>query len=128
MAGGDEFEQHPDFPALPASVPLAYSLAMKACLDPQPLERPTCADLLRLLADLTAEVAEGSYVNSKGLLQVCCRCGECNGRYVHLGGHKSGGCVLCRRGGRLWWCLNRGCVDAGFGGGGCAADGRCVGL
>lgn len=72
--GPRSFEQHPDFPRLPASVPLAYSLALKACLDPSPAERPTCPDLLRLLDDLAAEVAEGSYVNSKGLIQVrrCC--------------------------------------------------------
>lgn len=68
--GAERFERHPGFPQLPASVPLAYSLAMKACLDPSPGDRPTCVDLLRLLDDLAAEVAEGSYVNSKGLIQV----------------------------------------------------------
>lgn len=61
----------PAFPGLPSSVPLAYSLALRACLHPEPLERPTFTQLSKVLTEVVSEVAEGVYVNSKGLLQVC---------------------------------------------------------
>lgn len=62
---------NPSFPALAVSVPLAYSLALRACLHPEPLERPTFAQLSKILSEVVSEVAGGVYVNSKGLLQVC---------------------------------------------------------
>lgn len=36
-----DFVLHPQFPEMPASVPLTYTLAMHACLSAAPEERPT---------------------------------------------------------------------------------------
>lgn len=61
---------HPDFPAVPASVPLTFALTMQACLAAAPTDRPSFAQVLTLLHDCDAEVAVGEYVNSSGLIQV----------------------------------------------------------
>lgn len=66
----DSFQQHPDFPYLPASVPLTYTLTMKACLSERPDDRPSFAHLTVLLEDLLHEVAHGSYINSLGKMEV----------------------------------------------------------
>jgi serine/threonine protein kinase len=68
MASGD-FERHPGFPHLPASVPLTYTLTMQACLSARPEERPSFAQVLVLLRDVAAEVATGGYINSLGRMQ-----------------------------------------------------------
>jgi hypothetical protein len=67
----DSFQQHPDFPYLPASVPLTYTLTMKACLSENPDDRPSFGHLTVLLQDLLHEVAQGSYINSLGHPEVC---------------------------------------------------------
>eukprot|EP00892_Ulva_mutabilis_P006166 jgi/Ulvmu1/3921/UM018_0144.1 len=59
----------PEFPALPASVPLTFALTVEACLSPTPEERPAFAQVLTLLADVQAEVALGEYVNAAGRVQ-----------------------------------------------------------
>jgi hypothetical protein len=64
------FDRHPEYPALPATVPLTYTLTMKACLSETPADRPTFSNILVLLEDLVNEVAQGSYVNSNGSVQV----------------------------------------------------------
>lgn len=62
--------RHPDFPDLPVSVPLTYTLAMKACLSRDPAERPTFPQLQVIIADLEDEVARGHYINGNGRAQV----------------------------------------------------------
>jgi hypothetical protein len=62
--------RHPDYPHLPDSVPMTYTLAMKACLSESPKDRPTFAQMQTLLGDLEEEVASGQYVNSAGALVV----------------------------------------------------------
>jgi hypothetical protein len=64
------FYRHPDFPHLPASVPLTYTLTMQACLSLEPRERPTFPQILTILSDLRAEVARGHYINGEGRAQV----------------------------------------------------------
>jgi hypothetical protein len=63
-------EFDPAFPDLPASVPLTYTLSMKACLSEKPSERPSFAQVLTLLADMRQEVGGGHYINSEGRVQV----------------------------------------------------------
>ena len=67
-----QYRQHPSFPRLPASVPLTYTLTTKACLSEQPADRPSFEQLLAILDDLQAEVATGTYLNSRGNVQVRC--------------------------------------------------------
>jgi hypothetical protein len=62
------------FPNMPGSVPLTYTLLMKACLSRSPAHRPSFAQTLTILKDLCSEVACGSYINSDGWLQVCTLC------------------------------------------------------
>lgn len=62
--------QDPEFPHLPASVPLTFTLAMAACLSERPADRPTFAQLGTIFSDLCSEVARGYYINSAGMLQV----------------------------------------------------------
>lgn len=66
-----KFSRHPDFPKLPASVPLTYTLTMTACLSQIPKERPTFQQLQRILSDLGDEVGRGFYINGQGRAQVC---------------------------------------------------------
>eukprot|EP00892_Ulva_mutabilis_P009198 jgi/Ulvmu1/6650/UM003_0288.1 len=54
------------FPNVPASVPLTYTLTMKACLSERPEERPRFKQVTTLLSDAALEVASGEYVNSEG--------------------------------------------------------------
>jgi hypothetical protein len=61
--------RHPQFPDLPASVPLIYVLTMKACLSELVEERPPFSDLTVLLEDTASEVDSGSYINSEGMQQ-----------------------------------------------------------
>jgi hypothetical protein len=61
---------NPDFPQLPATVPLTYTLTMVACLSGKPEERPTFGQLVTVLADVEAEVTSGCYLNSEGAAQV----------------------------------------------------------
>eukprot|EP00892_Ulva_mutabilis_P009188 jgi/Ulvmu1/6641/UM003_0279.1 len=63
------FTRHPDFPDLPSSVPLTYTLAMKACLSRDPGQRPTFGQLQTIISDLQDEVARGHYINSQGRAQ-----------------------------------------------------------
>jgi hypothetical protein len=65
-AAEERFVWHPDFPNLPASVPLTYVLAMKACLCDAARERPSFTDLATLLEDCSSEVLSGEYTNSEG--------------------------------------------------------------
>lgn len=65
------FSRHPDFPNLPASVPLTYALTMTACLSEVPRERPTFQQLQQILSDLGDEVGRGFYINGQGRAQVC---------------------------------------------------------
>jgi hypothetical protein len=62
--------RHPDFPHLPDSVPMTYTLAMKACLSLMPKDRPSFQELETLLGDLCVEIASGSYLNSDGVTVV----------------------------------------------------------
>lgn len=64
------FVRHPAFPYLPASVPLTFTLTMKACLSENPDERPTFGQILTIFDDLVFEVASGSYLNSLGQMMV----------------------------------------------------------
>lgn len=63
--------QDPEFPHLPASVPLTFTLTMTACLSEAPADRPTFAQIGTIFGDLCSEVARGYYINSAGMLQVC---------------------------------------------------------
>jgi hypothetical protein len=58
------------FPHLPSSVPLTYTLLMKACLSSNPLSRPSFSQVLTILSDVSEEVLRGCYINSEGWLQV----------------------------------------------------------
>ena len=60
---------HPHFPHLPAAVPLAYTLTMKACLGHAPEARPTFAQVVTLLRETDGAVASGHYVTSHGVRQ-----------------------------------------------------------
>lgn len=62
--------RHPDFPDLPSSVPLTYTLAIKACLSREPGERPTFPQLMTIIDDLKDEVSRGHYINGNGRAQV----------------------------------------------------------
>lgn len=68
--GNQRFEVHPDFPFMPASVPLMYTVAMASCLSHSPQERPSFTQLLSWLRDLEEEVATGTFVDSSGATQV----------------------------------------------------------
>lgn len=70
-------QRNPDFPNLPSTVPLTYTLTMQACLSERRSERPTFAQITTILHDLCSEVARGNYINSLGLIQVC------NSSYMH---------------------------------------------
>ena len=61
---------HDSFPDLPASVPLTFTLTMKACLCEQPSERPSFGQIISLFDDVLTEVNEGHYLNSGGRIQV----------------------------------------------------------
>lgn len=65
-------QRNPDFPNLPTTVPLTYTLTMQACLAERRSERPTFAQITTILTDLSSEVARGNYINSLGLIQVDC--------------------------------------------------------
>ena len=71
-ADSDEgaYSQHPDFPNVPNSAPLAYTLAMAACLSTRPAQRPRFEQLVDLLQDMEREVARGRYVNAAGAVHV----------------------------------------------------------
>lgn len=60
------FRTHPLFPSLPSSVPLTYTLTLKACLSEKPSERPSFEQLLSILDDMVGEVATGVYLNARG--------------------------------------------------------------
>ena len=60
------FRTHPMFPSLPSSVPLTYTLTLKACLSEKPSERPSFEQLLSILDDMVGEVATGVYLNARG--------------------------------------------------------------
>lgn len=64
-------QRNPQFPNLPTTVPLTYTLTMQACLSERRAERPTFAQITTILADLSSEVARGNYINSLGHIQVC---------------------------------------------------------
>jgi hypothetical protein len=64
------YQCHPEYPYLPAAVPLTYTLTMKACLSERPEDRPSFSSILVLLEDLLQEVAQGYYINSMGQRQV----------------------------------------------------------
>lgn len=66
---GTEYVMNPQFPEMPASVPLTYTLAMHACLSAAPEERPTFEDVTQMMEDLENEVATGEYINSLGVAQ-----------------------------------------------------------
>lgn len=74
LAGFDtsdsDLSHHPDYPSLPAAVPLTYTLVMRACLSQDPAERPSFGHLVSMLEDLKTEVESGSYVDSTGGMQV----------------------------------------------------------
>lgn len=61
--------QDVEFPHLPASVPLTFTLTMTACLSERPSDRPTFAQICTIFGDLCSEVARGYYINSAGMLQ-----------------------------------------------------------
>lgn len=62
--------RHPDYPHLPDTVPMTYTLAMKACLSHHPKDRPSFPQILTILHDLKAETETGTYINSGGCLAV----------------------------------------------------------
>lgn len=72
------FEVHPDFPFMPSSVPLCFTVGMASCLSQQPQERPTFTQVLAWLRKLTDEVAAGQFVDSRGLVQVRCSIMHCH--------------------------------------------------
>ena len=88
--GEPRFAPHPNFPRVPASVPLTYTLTMVACLSERPEDRPTFTHVLTVLLDVVAEVAQGTYINSDGAILV---------GIPHMRLHQS--CVLC-----LWPSIN----------------------
>jgi hypothetical protein len=61
---------HEDYPALPASVPLTYTLTMLACLSARPADRPSFSQMETVMKDMAAEVATGRYLNSAGQVMV----------------------------------------------------------
>lgn len=67
-----DLSHHPEYPSLPAAVPLTYTLVMRACLSQDPAERPAFGHLVSMLEDLKTEVESGSYVDSTGGMQVGC--------------------------------------------------------
>ena len=69
-----DYIRHPDFPRVPASVPLTYTLTMLACLSERPEDRPTFTHVLTVLLDVVAEVAQGTFINSDGAILVCSCC------------------------------------------------------
>ena len=68
--GEPRFAPHPNFPRVPASVPLTYTLTMVACLSERPEDRPTFTQAMDVLTDVVAEVRRGSYINSDGVTLV----------------------------------------------------------
>jgi hypothetical protein len=69
-----DFLYHPDFPSLPASVPLTYTLMMVACLSEKPGDRPNFDQVVTVLRDIQDEVSSGCYLDSDGVPQVRMRC------------------------------------------------------
>eukprot|EP00892_Ulva_mutabilis_P009184 jgi/Ulvmu1/6638/UM003_0276.1 len=57
------------FPDLPGSVPMTYTLTVKACTSPQLGDRPSFKQIARILTDLEHEVATGTYIDSNGFQQ-----------------------------------------------------------
>lgn len=70
--GGDPhaFVHHPAFPSLPITVPLTFTLTMKACLSETPSERPTFGQLATIFEDLVFEVDTGTYISASGQVMV----------------------------------------------------------
>jgi hypothetical protein len=68
--GHCRYVRHPKFPHMPASVPLTYTLTMKACLSTSPQDRPSFTAVLTLLDYMATEVASGRYINTRGHWQV----------------------------------------------------------
>jgi hypothetical protein len=64
------FVHHPKFPSLPVTVPLTFTLTMKACLSEVPSERPTFGQIGTIFEDLWFEVDTGTYINSSGQVMV----------------------------------------------------------
>lgn len=60
----------PHFPDLPGSVPMTYTLTVKACTSAALEDRPSFEHILRILLDLEHEVATGTYIDSNGFQQV----------------------------------------------------------
>lgn len=58
------------FPDLPGSVPMTYTLTVKACTSAVLEDRPSFKQIWRILTDLEHEVATGTYINSNGFPQV----------------------------------------------------------
>lgn len=70
MDYNDQYEIHPEFPLLDSSVPLTYTLTMKACLSQKYTERPSFTQVLQLLNDVQIEVSKGRYMDGTGSVQV----------------------------------------------------------
>jgi hypothetical protein len=66
-----EYILNSSFPTMPESVPLDYTLTVAACLSEKPADRPTFDELLVLLNDMEREAAQGQYINSAAIKQVC---------------------------------------------------------
>jgi hypothetical protein len=66
----ERFEVHPEFPFMPSSVPLMFTVGMASCLSLNPQDRPTFTEVLGWLKTLSDEVAAGQYVDSRGAVQV----------------------------------------------------------
>ena len=64
------FVHHPAFPTLPITVPLTFTLTMKACLSETPSERPTFGQIATIFEDLLFEVDTGTYISSSGQVMV----------------------------------------------------------
>lgn len=64
------FVHHPRFPSLPLTVPLTFTLTMKACLSELPNERPTFGQIATIFEDLVFEVDTGTYISSSGQVMV----------------------------------------------------------
>lgn len=73
----------PLFPDLPGSVPMTYTLTVKACTSAQLEGRPSFKQILRILADLEHEVATGTYIDSNGHQQVCRACSHPPSLHAH---------------------------------------------
>lgn len=70
VANANSFVHHPAFPSLPVTVPLTFTLTMKACLSETPSERPTFGQIATIFEDVLFEVDTGTYINSNGHVMV----------------------------------------------------------